>query len=468
MTRKIRRLIFYLFLIIFIVCAFAIILFVEGYSFDWQKKSLIITGAYYLKSDPDDADIYIDNEYGGKTNKFIRRLLPGEHNIKISKPNYSDWQKTLKIKPKVITEAYNIILIKKNPPLNLATDNNIKYLSFSSDKRKIIYLTEQPQLTLRLIDINNNTDVQIYPGALVKNVGYTTSLPSLNNLSGIIWSHNQERIILSFQNNHYYILNLKNPVGIIDINNLIKTLSNYKIYNLENPSFHPQNFNKVYFYYQNNLDSLEINDLNPNKSLISFPFISDVLTYTIYDNKILYINIKGEFYKTNLEASSFKKIFDIPLFKPGQSIAIINEDMLAINKNFYLFNPQTQIFEKIAENIEEVIFSADNKKVFWRNKNEIGIIWLETEPKQPPRNRYETEVIMKTIKNISQAIWYSKTNQHIIFIVENEIKITELDGRDRRNTTDVFTIKNPKIFFNEENGKIHILSEEKLYWIEIK
>lgn len=470
MTRKIRRFIFYVFLALFIIGAFTIVLFVEGYSFDWQKKSLIITGACHLKSYPDNADIYINNEYKGKTDKFIKKLLPGDYDIKISKPDHYDWQKTLNVQPKVITEACNILLAKKNPALNLAADNNIKYLSFSSDKRKIIYLTDNAdnassQLALRLMDVGNNTDVQIYPGASVKGTGYAASLPNLNNLSGIIWSYSQERIILSFWDNHYYILNLRNPIGIIDINNLVKILSSYKVYNIENISFHPQNPNKIYFYHQNNLGFFEINDSNPNKSPISFPLISDILTYAVFDNRILYVNIKGEFYKTNLEISSFKKIFDIPLFKSGQSIAIINDDTLAVNKNLYLFNPQAQIFDKIADNVEEALFSADNRKLLWRNKNEIGIIWLEPEFGQPSRDKYEAGVITKTAQDISQAIWYSKTNQHIIFVVGDEIKITELDGRDRRNTMDVFTIKNPKIFFNEENERLYILSEEKLYWI---
>jgi len=463
MTHRTRRCIFYIFLFLFVVLASTIILYAQGYSFDWQKKSPIITGAFYFKSYPREADIYINNKYEGKTTKFIRRLPPGEYDIKISKQGYSDWQKTLAVKSKLVTEAQNIILVNKTLAPNLITDNNVGYLTFSPDKKKAIYLTDA-QLTLRLIDLTNNTDIQIYPAIASKETGYATSLPSLNNLSDIFWSPNGERLILSFTNNHYYILNLKNQIEIIDINNLIKILSNYKLYSIENLSFHPQNSDRIYFYFKNNLYFIEINNASPNNSLISSSIVYNVLTYAIYNDKILYIDTNGEFYKTSLDGLSFKKIFDIPVFKPEQSITIINDEILIIDRNLYLLNSQAQVFDKISENIEEIILSGDRKKILWRTKNEVGIMWLEPELGPTPRSRYETEII-KTAEDISQAIWYTKTDQHIIVVAKNEIEITELDNRDTRNTADIFTIQNPRVFYNEINDKFYILSNEKLYWM---
>jgi len=464
MTRRTRRCIFYIFLFLFVVLASTIILYAQGYSFDWQKKSPVITGAFYFKSYPKEADIYVNNKYEGKTTKFIRRIPPGEYDIKISKQNYSDWQKTLTVKSKLVTEAQNIVLVKETVTPNLITDN-IKYLTFSPDKKKVIYLTDS-QPTLRLIDLTDNTDIQIYPASASTETGYAASLPGLNNLSDILWSSNGERFILSFANNRYYILNLKNPIEIIDINNLIKILSNYKLYSIENLSFHPQNSDRIYFYFKNNLYFIEINNSSPNNSLISSSIVYNVITYAIYNDKILYIGTNGEFYKTSLDGLSFKKIFDIPVFKPEQSIAIINDEILAIDRSLYLLNSQAQVFDKIAENIEEIILSGDRKKILWRTQNEVGIMWLEPELGSVPRSRYETEII-KIAKDISQAIWYTKTDQHIITVAENEIEITELDNRNTRNTEDIIMIQSPKVFYNEANDTFYILSNKKLYWMNL-
>lgn len=482
MTLKTRRFIFYVFLILFIILASTVILYAQGYGFDWQAKSLFKGGAFYFKSYPKEADVYINNKYWGKTNELIKRLPPKEYDIKISKLDYYDWQKTLGIKSKLVTEAKNILLIKKNPSLSLVTKNNVKYFSFSPNKKKVIYLTDKATReinpeeqkvadpreiptystpALRLIELTNNTDTQIYPAPLTKGAKPAPSIPKLNDLTNILWSNDNEKLILSFSDNSYYILNSKNQLEIISLNNLIKILSNYKIYNIEKPFFHPQNFNKIYFLANNNLYLVDL------AGDLSLPVVINILTYNIHNNEILYISSLGEFYKTNLGGSSFKKILDIPFFKPEQNIIIVNEKVLIIDNELYLFNPQAQVFEKNAENTIEVSLSSDDKKLLWRTKNEIGVIWLYDDFEQPLRKKYETEIVMKTFEEIDHAMWYSKTNQHIIFIIKNEIKITELDGRDKRNTANVFSIENQKTFYNEENDKLYILNKEQFFEIKM-
>jgi len=147
-------------------------------------------------------------------------------------------------------------------------------------------------------------------------------------------------------------------------------------------------------------------------------------------------------------------------------IKIINDKILIIDKNFYFFNRDTETLEKIAQGVEDISFSNDNKKLFWQTKNEIGVIWLESISEEPQQKKYETEIIIKALKNINQAIWYSETNQHIIFVIDNDIKITELDSRDKRNTINISSAKNPKVFYNDKNNKLYILSEKKLRQIE--
>jgi len=508
MTRKTRRFLFYIFVVLFIVFAWAIILYSQGYSFDWQKKSLILTGAFYFKSYPKEADIYLNNEPKGETNKFVKikgllsekrvdrfvkRLKPGEYEVRISKPDYYDWQKTLNIKSRLVTEAKNILLIKKNFSKNLVMNYGIKYLSFSNDRKKMVYWTDKTikeinpaeqkiadpreisvssQFSLRLLNLTNNIDTQIYPAPLVKDARLTIS--SLKNLSNISWSSDDDKLLLTISPSHYYIINLENPLEIIDLNNLIRTISKYTIFSIENPLFHPHNSNKIYFSSKNKLYFIELNNSKLSQSLLS-PLAPNVSTYTI-GNNILYLGYyENEFYtdqktcgiyKANFEGTSFEKIFDIPNFKSESTATIINEEIFILDKNLYLFNPQTQILDKIAEGVEETILSEDKKKMLWKTNNEIGVIWLESSFEQPQREKYQTEVVMKTFEKINQALWYPKTNEHIIFVMDDGIKITELDGRDKRNTMDILSIKNSKVFYNNENNNLYILSDDQLYQIE--
>jgi len=501
MTKKSRRLIFYIFVFLFLFLAIAILLYAQGYNFNWEKKSLVLTGAFYLRSSPEKANIYLNEKEKGQTNKFIKRLLPDEYNIKVSKPNYYDWQKTLEIESKLVTKT-DILLIKRNPLISQVVDYNVNYFSFSNDRKRMIYLTDKTtmeidptqekiaefkktvnfnQFALRLIDFRDNRDIQIYPSPFQKD-GRDFSIANLENLSNILWSSDNKKLLLFFPDNQFYLLNLdksthqsEEQFKVINLSNLIKILSKYKISSIQNPLFYPHNSNKISFLNQGNFYSIELNNSNESQSLIS-PVVSKILAYTIYNNDIFCIkhsddNIDSRediwgLYKTNLNGSSFEKIFDISFLDPKQIVKIINDKILIIDRDLYFFNHKTQVLEKIARDIEEINFSNNNKKMLWQTENEIGVIWLEPTVEEPKRQKYEIEIIMKTLKNINQAIWYPATNRHIIFTTNNDIKITELDGRDRRNTVNISSAKNPKVFYNNENNKLYILSEKKLYQVE--
>lgn len=466
MTKKTRRLIFYIFLVLFIFVALFIVFYALGYTFDWQKKSLTTTGAFYFKSRPDRAKIYINNEYAGDTNKFIRRLTPKNYDIKISKSGYYDWQKTLNIKSGLVTKAENMLLIQNNYIANNVTNVDVQNFFFSPDDTEVIYVAE---FTLRLMNLTDNTDVQIYP-LLSSSTGsrFTQILPSLKNLTGIVWSNDKNKILLSFSDDSYYVIFLRNEIKIINLQSLIQYSSNYKISSVKNPLIHPQDSNKIYFYFSSGLYFVKLNESEPYESIVSSPTVSNVSSYTIFDNEILYIqSSKAELYKTNFDGSSFKKVFDIPLLKPNELATIINDKLIIINKILYLFEPKLQIFEKVVDEVRNFHFSNNEDKFLWITDNEIGVIWLKPDFEQPMRQEYEMESIIKIPQKINQAIWYSKSNQHIIYATDHEINIAELDNRDRRNTAKIFSVENSEIFYNKQNNKLYILSKKKFLEIKI-
>lgn len=441
MTRKARRLIFYAFIVVFVFLVCIIILYAQGYSFDRRNKVLVPTGALFLESYPEKADIYVDNKYKGQTNKFIKRLIPKEYNITISKQGYYDWQRTLKIKPKLVTEVENILLIKKTSLKTLVADN-IKYLSISNNHEKILYLTNYP-FSLHLLDIKSGDDNKIAP-----------SLPNFNNLLNFYWSFDDKKVIFSFRENRYFVLDFENQLKVTNLNALIRNLSNYKIYNLEAPLFHPHNSDKLYFLSRNNLYSIKLQEAYKSTNPLSL-FLSSIQTFVIYDNKILYIERpNGEFYKTDLEGSSFEYIFDVPFLESGSDIKIISDSVFLINNNFYFFNNETQVFKKIVENVKQIKLSTDKEKIFWKTDNEIGAIFEDF-----------NEIIIQSSDKIEQAIWYPKTDEHIIFVENEKVRIAELNIQGKGNTTDIFIGKNPKVFSNQQG--LYVLNESRLYFIKL-
>ncbi len=155
MTKKIRRIIFYLFLIVFIILAPLIALYARGYTFDWEKKTIVATGGIYLKTYPSKAEIYINDKLKGKTNKFIRRLIPKIYEIKIIKDDYHPWQKELLVEPRLVAKAKNILLVPFNPKISLVATESKAYSSFFEETeeeyflfKNRLYRTDNPSFPL--------------------------------------------------------------------------------------------------------------------------------------------------------------------------------------------------------------------------------------------------------------------------------------------------------------------------------
>lgn len=132
MTRQTRRLIFFIFLLIFVILVPTIILYVEGYSFNWEKGIIVASGGMYLKSYPSKAEIYINDIPRGKTNNFVRRLIPKTYNVRVVKEEYHPWQKSITINPGLVTRVDNIFLIPFNPKISLVATESEAYASFNN------------------------------------------------------------------------------------------------------------------------------------------------------------------------------------------------------------------------------------------------------------------------------------------------------------------------------------------------
>ncbi len=453
MSKKTRRIIFYIFLILFIGLAITITLYALGYNLSLQKKPLTVTGAFYFKSQPKKADIFINEENRGTTNKFIGGMNPGQYNIKISKPGYSTWKKKIEVEPKIVTKISDILLIPKEINLEKTIDYKVKNFYISQNSEKAIYLTA-PKPTLRLIDFLKKTDVQIYPDKENQFL-----LPALSSLSQIKWSSHNQNLLLNFKDNSLYALNLNNSNQITNIK-----ASTFHKYNFKDVTFHPTDPNKIYFLDKNTIYLLDITEKSIERILY------DVLSYTIYENKILYLSkSNGVLFKADLDTSSFEKIAEFPLFKSEENITIISDKLIMLGEKLYLFESEANIFKNIGTQVESYIFSENKEKFLFKTNNTIKIIWLEKSTDDIFRNKYEIETIASYPNNIIKNIaWFTETNKHIIFVLDNKIKIAELYNSNHRNIMNIISsLEKPEIFFNKYNNYLYILSEQNLHKINM-
>jgi len=328
MTLRTRRIILSLAVFFFALVTPTILLYSWGYSFDWQKKRPVLTGGFYLESIPKKAEIYINDKPIEETPAFVKRLIPGEYQIKITKKGFHPWQKWLKIDSGLVTEAKNIILIPLNPGIEITDENlsgNFTLDEFLSNEKTddLFYIRKQNQILYRT-DSNNFTQEQIS----------LTPLPA-------------------------------------------------QIYNI--------------------------------------------------------------------------------IISPSEKIVVLGE-----NRELYMLNRETRAFDLIARDIQGVQFSSDNKKMLYFTLNEIWVYYLEDIFTQPNKKAKEKELITRLGQKIKKAIWYGKTNEHIIFSTEQDTKIAELDGRNERNVIDIAKLNAEQIAYDQENEIILIVKNNKLIQISLE
>lgn len=411
MKRKTRRIIFYIFLIIFLILVPLITLFSRGYTFDFEKKTIIRNGGIYLRSTPQKAEIYIDNKLKGKTNKFIKRLLPKIYEIKVEIDDYHIWEKNLTVKPGIVTKVDTIFLIQKNPKISLNTEKRIDSFSILPNKKEIAYLSSN------LFYIKSQDKDEII----------TTF--KLNLPIKWIWSSNNENVILE-SNNQFYFLNINDPKVLINLNALVQ---NSNIYEMENVSF-GLGGKRIYFTSKNNLYYLELNE-SIRDSIVSDILVENVSNYIAYKHGIIYQeNINEKIYE-----------LDLTSFKSAE-----------------FFN---QVFPGFDQG--KWILSNDKKKLLSQKEKTIEILWLdEVFNNSINREKGDTQEIDLKEK-INQVIWLPHTDEHLIISTENDILITELDNRLPQNTISFIKTENSDIQYNIKNKTLYFLEKQKLYEAKI-
>ena len=178
MTKKTRRFIFYIFVAIFIIMVPVIIFYALGYTFDFEKKTIVATGGIYLKSDPAKAEIYINDKLKGITTQLIKRLNPKIYEIKVIKENFHIWQKDLTVQPNLVTKA-NIILLPTNPKISLVATESQEYILFTTPQPEELYFLSKNNLY-------HAKDKKLLAQNVVNYVIYKDGVIYLDNITGKI------------------------------------------------------------------------------------------------------------------------------------------------------------------------------------------------------------------------------------------------------------------------------------------
>lgn len=111
-----RKILFYLFLALYLVLCPIIILYAFGYIFTPKgEEGFAKTGLIHIETLPANASISIANRRNvGKTPATIRNLLPGQYDVKILLRGFRPWERKVDVEPGKAVNFENVLLVPQS------------------------------------------------------------------------------------------------------------------------------------------------------------------------------------------------------------------------------------------------------------------------------------------------------------------------------------------------------------------
>ena len=436
MRKRTRTILFFICLILFILVTPAVILYSEGYRLDFNPPKGTIritqTGGLFVKVFQKSAEIYLNGKMEKETSIFtnsalIRNLLPKKYRIEIKKENYHPWGKELQIEEKKVTEVKNKILFPKDPQLENLIEN-VNDFWFSPDEKKII--TYEPIYTgspnaqtsqswaLKIYDLENNIKSYL--------IGEKDIYQRGAQFFSLEFSPDSKEIYLN--------LGMKEQEKVFEL-----SLDEYPL-------------------------SLK------EKMQTEIP---DNVAFETFEQDIYYLDSLGNLFKSDPSLEHIVKLnqkpFPVKQETPYQLKIFPNCIFLRENKKLFMLDKETKSFKEIFSPSINVKISPDLKKVVYFSKSEIKVLFLDQILEQPERTAGEEILITRMSEKINDVFWIN--SDYLVFTTDQNIKITEIDNRDKINiinflpseNANLKELKSPKIFWSQRNKKLYVLNESNFY-----
>ncbi len=421
MTKRKRRLFFWIAVAIFVLVAPLIISYAGGYRYDFQKNEITQTGAIVIDSKPEKAKIILnEKELKKETPGAIKGLFPSRnYEVSLQKDGYQSWQKVLSVEPEKIVSLDNIFLFPKElSPRPIIENRRLSFFSISPEEKLVLFIDEAEQINI--FKKEENTIIPIEFNDFIK----TTSLDN------VLWSKN----LLVFSRktkigNFWYLFNtsqkrLVNLTSLYERDLILRTSSTKplsSIFNPEEVKFIEED-KTLLFRNGENIISLNIEDRKMNLILDEAPIAIEV-----EDNNFFTVDKKLKLKKYNLEGSILE---EWPNLK---------------------FTPK------------KMRISPDGKKMLYFHNYAVGVLWFKDVKGGEERKKGETDLIFQSPKLIKN-VWWHYSSEYLI-VNNSELMSVEIDGRGGVYNKAKWLKKDIiQIIYNSDKKSIWLLKKDGTLW----
>jgi len=449
MIHQHRTLVFFLFVATFFVTTSSVLFYAYGFRFSMERGIFIYTGSLSLKTNIETVNIRIDSvpipekKLGLLNNSIqIAGLNPGEHLIEVSAPGYLPWSKKIVIQSGLTTEFWNIFLTEETyerTPI-LATEATIKMFPAPNGLFATVKKNDA-RFSVEVLDIGagKNEEVFVTTDAVF--------LPALE--SNIEWSPESHKLIipLAREDKPFYVITTLKTKESIVLNDVIgNTLP------LSAPRWDATTRDFLFFLRGDTLYRLDTRNLSDTSVALPEVVAEHISAYELSGNNLYFLDsLDGKVYEINGHGDRDipKPITTLPVTinpQSAYSLILYDDTRLSVIEEstgtLTVFNKKASpTLRTLGTGIKSLQYSDDGKKLLYFTDNEISVYFNQDWPAQPARAKDSIVQVGRFSAPIRNVQW-SEDYEHVIFSLGKNVKMIELDNRDRRGISDLLTLEN--------------------------
>lgn len=449
-----RKLVFYVFLAIYLICCPLLILYSLGYFFKpGTPKGIVKTGLIYLSTVPPDAEVFLGKaRFTDETPALIRDLLPGFYDIRIQLRGHSPWTQRISVEAGKASVFDKILLLPENLKSVPLTRESVSRLEGIGDSPWIILQSGSRAGDIRVFNYRQEKIWHLLPA------GHEAEDEEAAEIK--IWEDSHYALLRTSKNgtSRYWWVDLRDKGDAPrDISSLVP----------ENPSYFyhtPQETESVYV-----LSGKSLYRIDAAKHAVLPVIRSGIRGLGIHARSIYFLTDSQKALRASLDGD----VQEV-LLKDGELFSALfgNEDFYGIRifpKNILLFrNAAGKLvsnrlpYELVSDGVLGLDFDESARKAVVWKKDRIGVIDF---------TRYEAERaafehgprilwVYRGGENISQAFWVYEAS-HVLFRDGGSVFLLELETQGKPHLTELLKVNAAgDIFYSEDTGRVYFISPE--------
>ncbi len=448
MTKRTRRLLFYLFILIFILLCAVVLFIAFGYGYDFAQNKIVKTGTLGVESNIS-ASVYINDQFQGQTsfltNSFTKnRLVPDQYTIRLEKKDFVSWQKRVNVRSGIYIDFPTVVLVLEQPKTDIIANNVSPVLGSRMIYGDwLFYFNKKGFLGYINIHSGNLALVKEFDGVGTPKITMKYKLDDFD------------------ETNNTLIISSGTITYLLDLaSGDTKTLNNLSFKNL----------NSAY------LRNAILYGLNGNQLMaydtatgVSKVFLKKVQSFSVNDDSLAYIDTGHNLHFYSLANNQEFDLTSLPsgIIKISQLIQHNNDYYLilhdAVSSMLYKLNADGLV--KLSDYANYMQVSPNKDRLFYNTDHEVSVLYLNTTNKQPYINSGDQELITRESKLIYNPTW-SSDEEHLLARIDNNLTMTELDGRGGRN---IYHLGSTVGFdYDERLDTIYNFQDGNLYKLTLK